>query len=200
MFGYIPKFHLKYRVFLNNWSGLPEPQGSAPSFVVPLDGFLSVEKHVKNGMKGVAPPERSQVLSATRRSEHTESMKEALDAANNLQNFLNIALSKKPVNSKRNTDVSNLSLEGVGLTSDVSSLLDGTSPGTVGLVGEAGKRQNASGDSLDHPPIQNSPSTGEGDNGLKPSTTDTSKDVSEEVSEVANLHHSALLKVHPKEW
>ena len=40
MFGYRPKFHLKYRVFLYSWSGHPGPQGSAPSFIVSLNGVL----------------------------------------------------------------------------------------------------------------------------------------------------------------
>ena len=39
-------------------------------------------------------------------------------------------------------------------------------------------------DSLDHPPTQHPPSTGEGKNSFKPSTTDPSNDVSEEESTV----------------
>ena len=55
IFGYRPKFHLKYCVYLNNWSGHPSPQGNTPSFLVNLDGILTVEEQVKNILKGVVP-------------------------------------------------------------------------------------------------------------------------------------------------
>ena len=57
---------------------------------------------------------------------------------------------------------------------------------------------------MEHPPIQNPPSAGEGDKSLKPSTTDTFKDVSEEVLEVKDDYFSGELspfstpKVTPK--
>ena len=56
LFGYIPKFHLKYRVFLNKMSGFTKER--TPSFVVSLDGVKSVELMVEEGMKGIEAPNK----------------------------------------------------------------------------------------------------------------------------------------------
>ena len=97
MFGYMSNFHLKYRVILNNLSGHTGPQERAPSFLVSFDGALPVEKHVENGMKGIVPPVRPPVSPAARKTDHSESMRDALKAVTNLQNSLDETLSKKPV-------------------------------------------------------------------------------------------------------
>ena len=56
MLGYSPKFRLKYRVFLNNMPGFIGTKEKSPSFVVSVDGVLSVGQMVQNGMKGVNAP------------------------------------------------------------------------------------------------------------------------------------------------
>ena len=127
----MPKVHLKYIVFLNNWSGHPGPQGRAPYFIVSLDRVLSVEKHVENGMKGVAPPVRSSGPAAGR-TDHTDSMKNALEMANNLQNLLNATHVKQSVNQTGSNEVLKLpGLEEVVQTGNAVSLPGETIPETA---------------------------------------------------------------------
>ena len=73
MFGFLPNFHLKFRVFLNNLPGHTGPKDKAPSFVFSLDGILPVEKQVKNGMKGMNAPERPWVSPTKRKLSHNAS-------------------------------------------------------------------------------------------------------------------------------
>ena len=44
LLGYTPKFHLKYRVFLNNMPGFTGSKERTPSFIVSLDGVKQLDK------------------------------------------------------------------------------------------------------------------------------------------------------------
>ena len=101
-----------------------------------------MEKKVKNGMEGMAPPVRPPVSSATRKSKHTESQRDSLKAAINLHNLLNATLTKKPVVPKP-ADVPSTSLKESVAPGDVDSLLGMTASGTgTGEVGEPTTHQD----------------------------------------------------------
>ena len=101
MLGYLPNFHLKYRVFLNNnLPGYTGPKDRAPSFVVSLDGTLPVEKQVKNGMKGVVFLDKPKGSPTKRKLGHNASQLDLLKAVTKLKNLVGATLATKPVVEK----------------------------------------------------------------------------------------------------
>ena len=87
--GYSPKFHLKYRVFLNNMHGFIFTKEKSPLFVLSLDGVLYVGQMVENGMKGVSAP--AKVKTPTKRvsgAERTDAQVDAIAAAAKLKGIL----------------------------------------------------------------------------------------------------------------